>query len=48
MFDLDTKYYQPNGDLIEKKPKTKEQLDEIEFKNQVYEKLFTRIDHELE
>jgi hypothetical protein len=35
------------GDLIDKEEKTPEQLAEIEFQNQVYERLFQRIEAEM-
>ena len=32
------------GEIIEKPPKTKDELEKLEFKNQVYDRLFKRIE----
>lgn len=46
VFDLDVQKRTPKGELIVRLEKTADQLAEIEFQNQVYERLFRRIEKE--
>jgi len=39
-FDLDVKRRNAKGDILKNPPKKPEAIAEVEFKNQVYERLF--------
>ena len=48
VFDLNTQVRDAHLNVIPKKPKTEEQLDEIMFKCQVYQRVFDRMATEIE
>jgi hypothetical protein len=42
-FDLDVVRRNPRGEILKNKPKTEQELAEIEFSNQVYERVFRKL-----
>ena len=46
-FDLDLVRRNSKGEILKAKPKTSEELAELEFSNQVYERVFRKMEKEL-
>ena len=45
-FDLNVKRRNQKGEVIKEQPKKPEEIQEIEFKNQVYARIFQKMDNE--
>lgn len=48
LFELHTEHVNAKGEIIKKPHKSLDELNEIDFQNQVYERVFTRMEAEMQ